>query len=65
MKKNIEFNQLNENEISRYVPKELFVKIFLDITEENYITAEVKFVYGDLELNPFLQQELVYQFPKK
>lgn len=58
IKKNIGLDQLDENEVSRYVPKELFVKIFLDVTEENYITAEIKFVYGDTEFNPFLQQEI-------
>ncbi len=56
IKKNIEFNQLDENQISRYVPKELFVKVFIDVTEENYITAEVRFIYGDTEFNPFLQE---------
>lgn len=58
VKNNIRLEQLDENEVSKYVPKELFVKIFLDVTEENYITAEVKFIYGETEFNPFSKEEV-------
>lgn len=58
VKKNIRLEQLEESEVNQYVPKELFVKIFLDVTEENYITAEVKFIYGETEFNPFSKEEI-------
>lgn len=58
VKKNIRLEQLDESEVNQYVPKELFVKIFLDVTEENYITAEVKFIYGETEFNPFSKEEV-------
>ena len=58
VKNNICLDQLEENEMNRYVPKELFVKIFLDVTEENYIISEVKFIYGETEFNPFSKEEI-------
>lgn len=58
LKENIGLGELDEKEVNQYVPKELFVKVFLDVTEENYITAEVKFIYGDTEFNPFLPKEV-------
>ena len=56
VKNNICLDYLEENEMNRYVPKELFVKIFLDVTEENYIISEVKFIYGETEFNPFSKE---------
>jgi len=54
----IKVNNLNEEEIEKYIPKELYVKIYLDYNENNYITADIKFVYGEEEFNPLLEQEL-------
>ena len=45
-------------EIEAYIPKELYVKLYLDYNEKNYITADIKFVYGDIEFNPLLEQTL-------
>ena len=59
VKNNICLDYLEENEMNRYVPKELFVKIFLDVTEENYIISEVKFIYGETEFNPFSKEEIM------
>lgn len=36
----------------KYIPKELNVKIYLDYDKNNYIVAETKFAYGDIEFNP-------------
>ena len=54
----IEIDSLNEEEIEKYIPKELYVKVYLDYNESNYITADIKFVYGEKEFNPLLEQEL-------
>lgn len=59
VKKNIEFGQLSEIEINQYVPKDLFVKVFLDMTDENHVIAEVRFIYGDTEFNPFSQDKVL------
>lgn len=54
----IQIENLNEEEIEKYIPKELYVKLYLDYNESNYITADIKFVYGEQEFNPLLEQEL-------
>ncbi len=51
-------NEQIKEEIQQYIPKELYVKLYLDYNEKNYITADIKFVYGDTEFNPLLEQNL-------
>lgn len=58
VKKSIKLEKLNEDEIEKYIPQELYVKVYLDYDERNYITADIKFVYGDEEFNPLLEQKL-------
>ena len=43
--------------VKRCIPKKLGVKIYLDYNQNDYITAEVKFCYGEQEINPFLEQK--------
>ena len=54
----IQTKGLNPEEIEKYIPKELYVKLFLDYNENNYITADIKFIYGEEEFNPLLEQKL-------
>ena len=49
----IELNGVDQEELKRYMPKELKVKVYLDYNPSNYITADVKFVYDDIEFSPF------------
>lgn len=51
IKDNLVIN-IDKEEIKEYIPEELGIKIFLDYNESNYITAELKFCYGDKEFNP-------------
>ena len=43
--------------VKRCIPKKLGVKIYLDYNQNDYITAEIKFCYGEQEINPFLEQK--------
>ena len=58
LKKNIELDKLNQEEIEKYIPQDLFVKLFLDYDSHNHITADIIFVYGDKEFNPLLEQDI-------
>ncbi len=58
LRNQIETTTLTPEEIEQYVPKELFVKVYLDYNEQNYITADIKFVYGKQEFNPLLEQTI-------
>ena len=51
IKDNLVIN-IDKEDIKEYIPEELGVKIFLDYNENNLITAEVKFCYGETEFNP-------------
>ena len=52
LKNEISLKKIDEKLIDKYVPQELFVKIYLDYDKENHIIANIKFVYGDIEFNP-------------
>ncbi len=51
IKDNLEL-KTDESQIKKYIPQKLGVKIFLDYDKNNFIIAEVKFCYGDIEFNP-------------
>lgn len=58
VKKSMDIEKLNEEEIEKYIPQELYVKVYLDYDNRNYITADIKFVYGEEEFNPLLEPEI-------
>ena len=58
VKDKIGTEKLNKEEIEKYIPKDLFAKVFLDIDERNYITADIKFIYGEDEFNPISSKEV-------
>ena len=58
MKNNISINNVDIEEIEQYIPKKLKAKIFLDIDKHNYIVAEIKFSYDNIEFSPFQDVDL-------
>lgn len=57
-KEQISLEKIKEEIIDKYIPKKLYVKLFLDFNEKNYIVADMKFAYGNLEFNPLLEQKV-------
>lgn len=57
VKSAIKIEENIENEIKKYQPEKLRVKVFLDFDENEYIIADVKLCYGENEFNPLNQQE--------
>ena len=53
MKDKFSLNHLSNEDIEKYMPAELKVKVFLDINKSNYVIADVKFQYKDVEFSPF------------
>ena len=53
-KDTIEIEEKAEKSIEVYKPKELGVKVYLDFDEQGYLIADVKFCYGDIEINPII-----------
>ena len=48
----IKLKDIADEEIEKYKPKNLGVKVYLDFDDNDYIIADVKFCYGDEEFNP-------------
>ena len=57
VKNAIKLGNVSEQEVEDYKPKELGVKVFLDFDENDYVVADVKFCYGDLEFNPLDEKQ--------
>ena len=57
IKENVEYKDINEEEIDKYIPKKLKVKLFLDTDKNNYITCDVMFCYDNIEFNPLTSNE--------
>ncbi len=53
IKSNVNLEDINQNELEKYKPKELKVKVYLDSLASGLITADVKFEYDDFEFSPF------------
>ena len=53
MNDNFTMVDISKDDLKKYLPKELKVKVFLDITKSNFITADVRFCYENFEFNPF------------
>ena len=43
---------ISEEELEKYKPKELIVKMYLDFNENNQLIADIKFQYEENEFNP-------------
>ncbi|MBB1553319.1 MAG: DEAD/DEAH box helicase, partial [Clostridiales bacterium] len=52
VKNNLDFD-VNREEIEKYKPKELKVKVYFDYDKKGYVLADIKFSYDDFEFNPF------------
>lgn len=63
MKNGIVFEEIDENQIEKYRPKKLGVKMFLDFDENEHIIADARFCYGEEEFNP-LQPKIEIKYPR-
>ena len=57
IKSQLEVGNVNEEEMDKYIPEELYVKVFLDTINTNYVTADIKFGYRDVEFNPLIEDK--------
>lgn len=63
VKNAITLENISEEEIEQYKPKELIVKVFLDFDKNDYLIADVKFCYGEKEINPLDEKQKI-DFPR-
>lgn len=64
IKENFEIGNISAEEVEKYIPQDLYVKVFLDATESNYITADLKFGYKDFEFNPLIDDKGTIKIPR-
>lgn len=57
IKQNIKYENIDEKEIEKYIPRKLKVKLFLDTDKYNYVTCDLKFCYDNIEFNPLISNE--------
>ena len=60
----VSYTHLSEEEIEKYKPKPLEVKVYLDFDKNNYLIADVEFIYGENKINP-LDEKQKTDFPRK
>ncbi len=58
LKEEMSLKKLDEVLVNKFIPQDLYIKIYLDYDENNYIIADVKFVYGDVEFNPLKEEKV-------
>lgn len=63
VKNAIVLENITEEEIEPYRPKELEVKVYLDFDKNDFLIAEIKFIYEENEFNP-LDEKLKLNFPR-
>lgn len=54
---------MKKEEVSKYKPKDLQVKLYLDFDEKDFLIADVKFCYEKDEFNP-LDEKIKPKFPR-
>ena len=59
VKNSINLKNINNEEIEEYKPKELITKVFLDFDEKDYLVAEIRFCYGENEINPLNEEQKI------
>ena len=57
MGNSVKIQGMQPEELDQYRPEKLAVKVFLDFDNDNFLTMDAKFCYGDEEFNP-LEQDI-------
>ena len=58
IRKCLKYDSLNQEEVEKVIPKELYVKVYLDYDKNNNVIADIKFCYDTFEFNPFKQENI-------
>ena len=63
IKDNLKINEENREELKKYIPQKLTSRLYLDFDENNYLTADLKFIYDGVEYNP-LEEKIKKQISR-
>ena len=52
IKNTLKIEEEQYKKIKKYIPPELYAKLYLDYSPQNYILADIRFIYDDVTINP-------------
>ena len=58
IKENLKINEDIFEELKKYIPQILVPKLYLDFNDRNYLIADLKFCYEDIEFNPIEKEDV-------
>ncbi len=56
VKNALKYDTLDSEEVEKVIPKELYVKLYLDYDKNNYVIADIRFCYDNDEFNPLKEE---------
>ena len=58
IKEDLKINEDIFEELKKYIPQILVPKLYLDFDDRNYLIADLKFCYEDIEFNPIEKEDI-------
>ena len=58
IKDNIKIEKDVFENLKKYIPQTLIPKLYLDFDDRNYLIAELKFCYDNIEINPIIKEDV-------
>jgi len=58
LKDDIKIEKEIYHNLEKYIPQTLIPKLYLDFNDKNYLIADLKFCYEDMEFNPIEKEEI-------
>ena len=58
IKNSLKYDSLDQEKVDKIIPKELYVKLYLDYDKNNYVIADIRFCYGNFEFNPLKEENV-------
>ena len=59
IKNNLKISDSLYKKIEKCIPQKLIIKLFLDFDNRNYLIADLKFCYENIEFNPIITNKLI------
>ncbi len=56
MKNKIKIDEKDYEKIKKFIPSELYAKLYLDYNSKNFIIAKIEFVYENEKINPLIEE---------
>ena len=58
VRESLKYDSLDNDEVDKIIPKDLYVKLYLDYDKNNYVIADIRFCYDAFEFNPLREESV-------